>query len=155
MITINLLPRLHTLPLRWLSILCISFIAVVSLHIHYQSLMTEKQQQITRLKQVIYTMKNDKTNPQKHHFNLKKYLPVQLYALIQQLPVTIPIGLYLTQLSLVKGGIKVTGYTENISLLSTWMSNLTNHHFNTLLQTINHDKNNPYFPVKFCIWIKF
>lgn len=155
MITINLLPRLHTLPIRWFSILCISFLTMLSFHIHCQHLITEKQQRIALLNQFIHTMKNDQTNLQKHHFSLKKYSPTQFYVFIQQLPSTIPVGLYLTQLSFGKGGIKATGYTENISLLSTWMSTLTNHHFNTLLQTINHDKNNPYFPVSFCIWIKF
>lgn len=152
MTTINLLPRLHTLPLQGIIILTLSLVIAISLHVHYEHLIAEKQRQIVLLMQVIHTMENKSV--QKQHIALKKYPPIQLYTLIQQLPTTIPVGLYLTQFSSTKGGIKVIGYTENIPLLSLWISNLTKYHFNILLQSVQHDQNNPYFPVKFYIWIK-
>ena len=156
MVTINLLPPLHALPFRWLAATLLASMLCTILHMHCQTIIIEKQHFISLLNQSINAMEREKAGKSlpKPHFYLKKQHWIQFCQFLQKLPTTIPIGLYLTELSSAKGGLKAIGSAENIPLIAAWTSHLTTLHFNTTLQSIVRDEKNPDFPVKFYVWIK-
>jgi hypothetical protein len=154
--SINLLPRFHALPLGWIGAILLAFITGMGLHIHCQNLIAEKQHSISALNQSIHTMDRESIGKhlQKPKFFLKKQRPIQLCQFLQKLTTTIPIGLYLTELSSAKGGLKAIGYAQDIPSIALWTSRLTTIHFNASLQSILRDEKNINFPMKFYVWIK-
>lgn len=156
MITINLLPKFQSLPLRWVMFMIISFFSIIFLHEQWQAILLNKQHRITLLKKEVQAIDAEISNSQhKQQTVLFPHNPrhTDLLILLKKLPHTMPLGLYLTELTLTKNNLKLIGYAEQTELISAWIATLTAAHFTVSLQEIMGNQPIDDFAMKFCLMI--
>lgn len=157
MIDINLLPPFKFLPFKKIMGLLVYFMMMLLLHLHYQNLINEEKHILLLLQQQIEAMNREVqyAKPKTPHaLQENGFHLFQLLHLIKQFTQTNHTGLYLTEVSTIKGGLKLVGQAENMPIVSRWVLQLTALHVKSTLKEMQHNEKNDYFPVKFSLWIK-
>ncbi len=158
MVNLNFLPKFPIILVKWSTFILVSLIIIILLHEKDKAILVAKQQKIILLKKEIQAIDTDISNAsqKKLTFGISSGKHAHsLFYLLKKLPNTIPIGLYLTELSMIKNSVKLSGYAQSAELISTWIAKLNAAHFTAQVREIMRNKEVDGFEIKFCLWVRF
>lgn len=157
MVDINLLPKWQIIPIKSIVFTLGALVIILFLHLQCRIAMIEKQEKISLLKKEIHNIESEIAilSPKNSRFVSAKHTKnMNLCGLLKKLPHMIPMGLYLTELSMGKNHYKLVGYAEKTTLISEFATELTHLRFDVSLQQMLMEKEPDDFPIKFCLSVK-
>lgn len=154
MVNINLLPPLQKQHVKHLIASLIGLFLIGIIHWHFKQLIAEKEQKIIALNQEIRAIESEILTRSPHVARLLK--PIKpLFDFLQQMPATLPIGLYLTDLKLQNNALKLIGHAEGFNIIADWVNRLKQLPIKVSIRELNASKNTPDFPLKFFLDVVF
>lgn len=156
MATINLLPKSQIISMQLIIFILINLMIVIFLHTKCHAIMAEKQEKIKLLKKEIQAICSETSILSSKN---KDFIPpqnknyIQIFDLLKKLPMSIPIGLYLTELSTAKNGYTLIGRAEKTFLISQWAKKLNHLGVNVSVKEISRKKEEDDFPMEFWVLI--
>lgn len=157
MVNINLLPKWQVIPVKPIIFSLATFIIIIFLHSQCRIAILEKQEKINLLKKDIHNIESElsiSSTKNKCFTASRRAKNIDVFLLLKQLPYTVPVGLYLAELSMAKNHCKLVGYAEKTTLISDLVTKLTLLRFDVSLQEMLMEKESDDFPIKFCLLVK-
>jgi Tfp pilus assembly protein PilN len=151
MIDLNFLPKIQKKDIQWLTVLFSILLLVSFIHLTCRNTYAETKKQMAILSEEIRVM--DKAlleKPSAEPSTVSNHSRIlSILRFLQEVPSSLPVGLYLTSLTQMQTHLLLVGCAETVEQVAQWLAVLKKIHFPAALQSLQFDEKNSDFPVNF------